>query len=229
MVSVTIVECDTQLQHSGQCRKLGVNYIGIKTKKDEQYNRSLAFNVGAILSGKCEWLLTHDIDCVVKDNFFSNLLKNTRRHGSGAVQSFNKRRVLYCSTKLSKSLIRDEIDVNGLCEESDGISTCAGKAPGGSIFINRDLFFEVGGYDPELFYGYAPEDRFFWDKVSIYEEIRSASNPVTDIFHLHHEPMMGTNPELGRMIKIADTFGRLNYSEKLNIVKYKQEILSSWL
>ena len=228
MVSVTVVECDTRLQHKKRCINLGANYIGIKTRHGEQYSRSLAFNVGVILSGHCEWLLTHDIDCMVKDNFFSNLLKNAYRKSSYALQSFNKRRVLYCTDQLSKLIIRRKISVNELEEGSEGIFTCKGKAPGGSIFITRDLFFDIGGYDPELFYGYAPEDRFFWNKMETCTTVGSANNPVTDIFHLHHEPMMNTNPDLNRMIQIADRFGGLNHIEKQNIIKYKQELLESW-
>ena len=228
MVAVTVVECDTTLHHKKQCVDLGVSYIGIKTKRGERYNRSLAFNVGAILSNHCEWFLTHDIDCMVKDNFFGSLLRNAHGRSLEALQSFNKRRVLYCSTQLSKSLIDHEITVNNLNEDSDGISTYSGNAPGGSIFITRDLFFDIGGYDPELFYGYAPEDRFFWDKMSTRTVVGSADNPVTDIFHLHHKSMMGTNPELNRMIRIADSFCGLTQLQKQNIVKYKQEILSPW-
>ena len=228
-VAITLVEHDRKLKHKNKCKKLGVDYIGIKAKRDEPFNKCLAFNVGVLVSGNSEWLLMHDVDCMVQDRFFTNLLKNAHRHRSGAIQSFNKRRVLYCTDWLSKSLIRGVTDVNDLNEDSDGIFTCEGKAPGGSIFIKRDLFFTVGGYDPELFHGYSPEDRFFWDKVCVFGEICSANNPITDIFHLHHEYMGNTNPQFKKMLKIANAFGKLGYINKCEVIKYKQEILSSWL
>jgi hypothetical protein len=226
---ITIVEYAHELQHEHTCRWLDVNYVGVKCDESEMYNRSLAFNIGAIIAGDCEWLLTHDIDCMVQRTFLRNVLLNTLNKNLCAVQTFNKRRVLYCNEKLSDMLINQPELVNDLSEKSDGVFTCKGKAPGGSIFLSRSLFMSIGGYDPELFTGYAPEDRMFWDKMSCLCEVGSCDNPVTDIFHLHHQFMGNTNPKLNEMITMTNHFESLSRQEKMKIVEYKSKILSRWM
>ena len=227
-LGVVIVEHAHELQHEALCVSLGVMYIGIPCGKEEPYNRSLAFNIGVLFGPKSDYVLTHDVDCVVQTSFFDNLIKNLSNHDALAVQSFTKRRVLYCDQRLSNEIILGRVRADGLNENSVGIYTCPGQASGGSIFLTRDLFFSVGGYDPELFTGYAPEDQFFWYKMSMFTEVASADNPVTEIFHLHHQFMGNTNPRLKEMIDINDEFCTLRYTDKAEIIQYKQQLIKAW-
>ncbi len=42
----------------------------------------------------------------------------------------------------------------------------------------------MGGYDPELFEGHNVEDQFFFDKLSLFEQVRTLEN--VELLHLHH-------------------------------------------
>lgn len=228
-IAITFVEHSSYPQHDIICEAQDFNYIWIKCGEEEQFSRGLSFNTGVLFGNKSRWILTHDLDCLVQKDFFDSLIENAYNHKTQALQSFNKRRVLYCNEDLSNKLIVGGADVNDLREGSEGIFTCKGEAPGGSIFMSRELFFKMGGYDPELFTGYAPEDAFLWEKMSLFETVASANNPVIDIFHLHHEFMGGTNPFLKDMIATNKYFKELTREEKLEIIEYKRKLIERWL
>jgi predicted glycosyltransferase involved in capsule biosynthesis len=226
-ISITFVEHDSTLHHEDLCVSSGVSYIGIKCKEGEPFNKCLAHNIGAIMSCDSEWLLFHDVDCLVQEFFFRDLLVNSKLYWSEAFQAFARNRVLYCSEDLTKKLVGGVVSVDKLTIDSDGITVGAEGAPGGSIFITRELFFFVGGYDPELFWGYSPEDKFFWTKVSICETITSCNN--IEIFHLHHEFLGRTNPSLRDMKRTMKEFLGLSKQDRFAIIEYKRELIERWL
>lgn len=225
---ITVVEHSNKLQHHGICKELGIYYIGIPCSEQAPFNKCLAFNVGAISVGDCDWLLMHDVDCMVQPSFFLNSLNNLALKKKDVIQPFNKRRVLYCNENLTKRIIEGRAIVDNLNESNPNIFTCEGQAPGGSIFIDRDLFFDVGGYDPELFSGYSPEDKMFWDKISVYSIIVSCDRPPSEVFHLHHEFMGGTNPLFKEMLNTSERFNKLSFRDKAYIINYKSKLLDKW-
>ena len=99
-------------------------------------------------------------------------------------------------------------------------------APGGSILTSRNLFFEVGGYDPEIFSAYSPEDEFFWYKLSTYTTIRSCQN--NEIFHMYHPSTEYTNPHLKSLIALMKKFRELSRDDKIKIIEYKSQTLSRY-
>ena len=48
--------------------------------------------------------------------------------------------------------------------------------------LKKELFEEVGGFDPEIFWGYAAEDQFFWEKINTISEVSYADNPIINMF-----------------------------------------------
>ena len=226
-ISITIVEHAPVLEHEEACFDLGVNYVGIPCVATAQFAKSLAFNVGVFVNPKAKWLLMHDIDCLVQEDFFDQLERNLSNKKPIAIQPFFDNRVLYCNEDLSREILNGE-DFNTLNEQSAGIDTYVGKAPGGSIFITRHIFFQVGGYDPELFHGYATEDAFFWEKVSLVTNIFSANNPRIEIFHLYHETRMNSNPDFMKMLEISDAFVKLPINGKIKIIEHKRKLIEAW-
>jgi hypothetical protein len=57
----------------------------------------------------------------------------------------------------------------------------------------------VGGYDPHLFWGYAPEDQLFWNKIEYFTSIETAENPRIPFIHLWHPNAGSLNPLLRKM------------------------------
>lgn len=223
-VGVILVEHSHEREHYVG----GADYVWIKCDEHAPFNKCLAFNIG-VLRGICsQWILAHDADCMVQEHFFEKLFRNIEFKKTIAIQPFYNNRVLYCDDILTNKLLNKQVDINVLNEGSKGIFTVPGKAMGGSLMMTRDLFIKVGGYDPDLFTGYSPEDQFMWAKLSLFTDIPSCYNPRNEVFHLHHERMNNTNPELKRMIDIHHQFMALTTQDKLQIINIKSEILKQW-
>jgi len=226
-ISITIVEHAHALEHEDICIDLDLNYIGIPCGSTDQFAKSLASNIGAFVNTKSQWLLMHDIDCLVQEDFFDLLEHNIDKTKAICTQPFFNNRVLYCNKHLTTEILNGK-DFNDLNKDHKGISTYPGKAPGGSIFFTRDLFFLVGGYDPELFHGYAPEDAFFWNKASMKTNIFSANSPIIEMFHMHHETRMNSNPDIMKMIRISEGFRKLSIKGKMKIIEHKRKLIEKW-
>lgn len=225
-VAVTIVEHSGKREHGGGLKRRGVGFVYIKD--DGVFNKCLAFNVGAILGPTSKWVVCHDVDCLVQSNFFKGIAENLKNKNTECVQSFNKRSPIYCNKELTDDILRGEADVENISVHTDGAFRGNGEAPGGSITVSRDLFFKVGGYDPELFTGYSPEDKFFWEKVSLYVNIGMCDDPPVDVFHLNHKGMMCTNPQINDVINTMRAFESINKDRMIHIVKLKEQLISEY-
>ena len=220
-VSIIVVEHTHAPKHKAVCEEMNVDYVWLKCAKGEPYNRSLAFNVGYLCGDDCDWVMTHDVDCMVQYDFYDKLFANVQHTGADAIQTFANHRVIYCLEYLTDRLISGKVDVNDLREGYDGTFTAPGMAMGGSIMIKSALFERVGMYDPELFTGYAPEDQFLWHKLEVFTKVQSCDDPENNIFHLHHPFMGKTNPRLGEMNKLCQQFVTSGIETKRAIIDYK--------
>lgn len=229
-ISYTIVEHSESPEHSKFCKKNRINYIWIKSYSNEQFNKCLALNFGALFSiKKCDFFLFHDIDCLIQTNFFINLQKNIENKNCKSIQCFHGRRVLYLDQELTNKIISNEIHVDSLKLGIPGITLPMYiGAPGGSIMINRDLFFRVGGYDPEFFRANSPEDIFFWDKVAFIDRMEISDNPEIDIFHMHHTPTYYDNPFIDHMKKIYEIFKNSSDDDKLHLINKKSKLIQEF-
>ena len=227
-ICFTIVNHAHYPEHLKFCKKNKINYLWTKGNVVDQYSRCFAYNFGVKFSNKAKYYLLHDLDILVKENFFDEIFENLGE--SKCMQSYGARRVLYLSEELAQKVINGEVDYNKFDVDSDDVSLPMynGKpalgSKGGSVFIEHNLFYDVGGFDPELFWGYAAEDQFFWEKVKNVSEITYADNPVIDMFHLWHPPSFSTNPLLYDMENDWKHFNSLNKEQKLEIIKLKKEL-----
>lgn len=237
-VNITVVEISEVSEHYNYCAISNINYFwldinlligeskvfnkgfnGIKL-----FNKSLAMNIGAIFSPKSKYLLFHDVDCLVKSDFFINLLSNIQVKKAKALQCFQLRRVLYLNEVITHRILQSELEIDSLSSSFEGVTppTLFG-APGGSIILESELFYDIGGYDPELFSGYSTEDAFFWDKLSSVCEIHLSDNPPIDIFHMNHALTHHTNPLFNQMHTIWSIFNNLNINERLEYINVKRD------
>lgn len=165
------------------------SYLWIKKDSEEYFNKSLCHNLGAILFRTASYFLFHDIDTIMPKDFFIKLMANIKETGRIAVQGFRDKRLKYCNEQLTRKFLDGQITYNDdFREYQDDLSTGAEGAPGGSIFINKHIFFKAGGFCPEFFSGYSVEDQFFWNCVELYGTIGSSNNPPIELLHLFHEP-----------------------------------------
>jgi len=227
-ICYTIVEHSYNPEHSKFCKKNKINYFWIKATSDSMFNKCLSYNVGAMFGPKSKYLLFHDIDCLVQSNFFSSLMENVKNKNCKAIQCFTKRRVLYCNELLTQKIINKEFSVDDLSIENENVKLPMYiGAPGGSIMIERDLFFDVGGYDGEFFRGNSPEDAFFWDKVDCVEKMETSNDPDIEIFHMNHPVTYYDNPHISDMNRLYELFKTFSNDDKLKYIeKKKQTILN---
>ena len=126
---------------------------------------------------------------------------------------------------LTNLVLQSQLNIDSLNIGTEGVSQPdLFGAPGGSIMVESDIFFEIGGYDPELFSGYSTEDAFFWSKLSTLCDIHSSDNPNIDIFHMYHTPNYNTNPLFSQMHHYWETFNNLTDVERLEFIGHKSRL-----
>jgi len=234
-ICFTLVEHDVTSKHKQYCKKNRINYIWIKSKPEEMFNKCLCYNMGFLFTNKAKYYLFHDIDILVQYNFFNKIFDNISNQNCKALQCFQKRRVLYCDNKTTAKLIKRLVDVNHLKLDGKNVDLprLGGKvmlgAPGGSILVDRKLFVKVGGYDDGLFLSYSPEDSFFWEKLSVFTKICLAENPAIDIFHMYHPPSHNSNPQFHAMRKIYEEFKDLPKAEKKEVIKIRKNYFKKFI
>ncbi len=182
----------------------------IRKNYGSNMNRSLCYNVVSKIVS-CEWQINHDIDCFFTKEFLTNVEEKTKTDIPW-LQPYRGSRVVYLNEETSNTVMQQlqnkkpiEFHVNfpplNNTPQSPG-------APGGSIVVRHKTFMEIGGYDPEYVWGYAPEDQLFWRKLEyhfLYEnELDQFENTVVtmpflrddvfshetnvELFHLWHPP-----------------------------------------
>jgi len=139
----------------------------LESRFDNNMNKSLCFNIASKIV-KCEWQVNHDVDLIFLPEFLDHVEKKSIGRKKW-FQPYRGSRVI-CLDPIATDLLKNNIDnadeIELSCEippEND--TPYESGAPGGSIVVRWDDFQKMGGYDPELIFGYAPEDHMFWRKL----------------------------------------------------------------
>lgn len=233
-ITYTVVEHSENPEHSKFCKKNKLNYIWIKSVPGELFNKCLSYNMGVFFGHKSKYCLFHDIDCLVQSHFFINLFDNISHKQCRVIQCFTGRRVLYINEQFTPKVISGEFPVDKLSLDMPEVDfpRMGGQvmigAPGGSIMVERDLFFEVGGYDAELFLANSPEDAFFWVKIDTIDKMHVSDDPNIELYHMYHPPTWMNNPHVSEMQIINNTFKELSVEDKKEIINLKAEIIKEF-
>lgn len=236
-VKIVVIENSDKPDFYSKAEDLGVDYIFIPlmmSQSEGMFAKSLAYNLGYLLSKPAKWNIFHDLDILVQPDYFSKL-KVYLDDNPKWVQPYTKRRVLRISEEHTNKICSGSyIDLDKIPE--DHVVASKPGSPGGSIVIRNDIFENVGGYDPELFYGYAPEDDFLWTKleVSVAEinEINTcfasggvfADNPSIEVYHMYHIPAESNNLRYKGMLDIRASYYSYLYQDKIKIINRKRDI-----
>jgi glycosyltransferase involved in cell wall biosynthesis len=163
-----------------------------------QFNRGLCFDIGHLYGPPCKYYMMHDSDLLVPDIFFNKVQFYFNR-GAVALQPYSDRFVWQTNQEFSEKLQADlSIFYKGI-DEHDVCTQNSPGAKGGSFILKSDLFANVGGYDPQIFWGYSPEDQLFWLKVGSIVLVEYADNPRMPLIHLWHPNAATKNPLLAEM------------------------------
>lgn len=223
-ICLTFVEHDDSPNHEG-ILKGKVNYIWSRGNVSEYYNRSFTYNFGVRYSNKAKYYILHDLDILVKPNYIEEIVSNLNNDTVDCMQSYGNRHVWYLTKNLTSKFLNKEITINELEIDHNEINPPGLKgSKGGSILVSRDLFDRVGGFDPELFWGYAAEDQMFWSKVETIKQIHYADNPTVNIFHMWHPPTDSTNPYTPVMDSYFLYYKNMSLSDKLRFLDSKLKL-----
>lgn len=240
-VRIVIIENDESPIYESACICHGVDYIFIPTDENRScklFEKSLCYNVGFLCTPRTDWAIYHDLDILVDDDYFVNLKKHLVRNPKW-LQPYCKKRVRMLSNWATTLIIDGTYEktrewlIDNSCPSKPG-------SPGGSVVVRSDDFLSVGGYDPEIFFGYSPEDAFFWVKLEIlynaYEGIIKshflgsatyADDPLIEVYHMEHPSASDANPRYGWMLEILESFYLYDNKERHRFVSMKKEFLNA--
>lgn len=239
VVRIIVVENDEIPRLADFAAAYGADYVFLPfgvSNSAGLYSRGLAYNVGFKAVPQARWSVFHDADLLVPADFFE-LLEHYLQAEPKWLQPYTDRRVTSLTPGASEYVMYSDA-IHDLYGIQDFYLTGQG-APGGSIVVRDDVFVRVGGYDPELFYGYAPEDSFFWTKLELLCQPLDvvtnchngagiyADDPPMRLYHLFHPPAISDNPDHDRMVEDQSMFWALPYDQKMQIVDLKEELFAS--
>ena len=202
-IAITLVEHTDSIEFKEYAFTEGLGWIHIPLSGGVgsplgQFNRGLCFDIGHLYGPPSNYYMMHDSDLLVPNNFFNKVQVYFNR-GAVALQPYSNRFVWQTNQEFSEKLQADlSIFYNGIDEQSVCSQNMPG-AKGGSFILKSNLFADVGGYDPQLFWGYAPEDQLFWLKVQSLTSIEYADSPRLPLIHLWHPNAATKNPLLSEM------------------------------
>ncbi|HYE69277.1 MAG TPA: hypothetical protein VEA58_11740 [Anaerovoracaceae bacterium] len=205
-IALTFVEHSQSREHEPFLEDW-VNYIHIPIGHS-LFNKCLAHNVGALYGPKADHFLFHDVDIIVPPDYFIKIFQNLEA-GYDALQTFSKRRLWQADEYITGKLKVGEQFFNVIPWESRHVKELESGASGGSMFVKRELFFAIGGFDAELFTEYSIEDQMFFDKLKMKGRLGFCDDPAIDLLHLWHPPAFN------RITKdfdftVFDCFNKLN-------------------
>ena len=224
-IAITLVEHTDSIEFKEYAFTEGLGWIHVPLSGGTgsplgQFNRGLCFDIGHLYGPPCKYYMMHDSDLLVPDNFFNKVQVYFNR-GVVALQPYSDRFVWQTNQEFSEKLQADlSIFYNGIAEHDVCTQNSPG-AKGGSFILKSDLFVNVGGYDPQIFWGYAPEDQLFWLKVESISSVEYADSPRMPLIHLWHPNAATKNPLLAEMDILILYIKQENISEVKPYIQLK--------
>lgn len=158
-----------------------------------QFNKALCYDKTFLFTSPAEWYLFHDNDVLVPKDFWERLDANVRRAKTQFIQPYTHRCLLNTTPEVAERF-RINLDLVDTELNSDMFFERIPGAPGGSLYLKRERYLQVGGHDPNFCWGYGPEDLLFLNKIKILEPIAYADEPPIEMIHLWHTNAASNNP-----------------------------------
>jgi glycosyltransferase involved in cell wall biosynthesis len=150
-----------------------VTYMHTEIPRGAAFNKSRAINAGVRLA-RAEKVLVHDADILVPSDYVADTL-STLDAGYDAVRPL---RFLFCLDKPTTEQVMQSESVRGV----QRVHKIMQNFPGGSVAIDRNAYWSVGGHD-EWFEGWGGEDTEFIGRLSTLRVYRGG---YTTGVHLCH-------------------------------------------
>jgi hypothetical protein len=242
-ISIFVIENDFRPLYQDISSRLRVSYVFIPSDISGSkglFAKSLCYNIGYLMSVPTPWCIFHDLDMIVEEDFFQKIKIHLSRDPNW-LQPYSARRVMRLGSYITGLITSNPTRIYPLTAFAD-IKPANPGSPGGSIVVRNTDFMKIGGYDPEFFYGYAPEDSFFWAKLEhLYGNIPGplqkvmlgkasyADEPSIDVYHLDHPLQQSANPDYFNLVSLQTYFCSLDGPEREKIVTEKSKRLKAAL
>ncbi len=140
---------------------------------DMPYSRALAFDVGARYA-KSNLLVFHDNDLLIPVDYAHQLLKLWRKD----YEVINLKRFVFYMNRADSAQLAETSSWNmAIIPE-----TILQNALGGSLAIDKNAYFAIGGFDTS-FIGWGCEDNEFWERAQTRSVWPYAYLPVIHLWH----------------------------------------------
>ena len=238
-IKLVVIENDVTSNYGDLVNDRDVEYLYIPSslsKTEGQFAKALCYNTAFILNQKTPYHIFHDLDILIDEDYFKFIEFYIKR-GITWLQPYSSKRVMRVGAGATGIIVKDPNYIEMLGSIKDMRPANPGS-PGGSILVKREDFINVGGYDPELFFGYSPEDSFFWAKLEVlYGASGSpfnshfqgkgvyADDPKMDVYHLDHPVAENTNPYYSGMLEVLGSFFLYQDAERLKFLEIKKQLL----
>ncbi len=194
-----------------------------------QFNKALCYDKGFLFTSPALWYLFHDNDVLVPKDFWKRIDENVCRAKTKFLQPFTYRSLLNTIPEVAEMLRKDLSLADQPLAEGTFYPIVEG-APGGSLYLERQRYLDVGGHDPNYCWGYGPEDRLFFNKLKLFEPIAYADEPPIEMIHLWHPTAASNNPfrfDMDWFVNIF--FEQKSKEEKMNVLQGKKLLLETIL
>ena len=258
-VEITLLEMGDFPLLRKSAERQEVSYIFVPfscSETENKHSEGLAHNLSYLLAPSSPWYAFHCADTLVPTHWLTTVHEELQNPDLSFLQPFSERRLQYFNGEFTNHVVQgsNAISIDGLERQIQDKSLenrekflmpqADPGAPGGCLFLRRKDFETVGGYDPEIFWGWAPEDTMMWVKQEHlhhgnnfdlkglnfwqpgYCHLGAATYPKKPIhlFHLAHAPSPRSKYMLN-MKKICDDFFKLEYEDKLKYFSKKRATL----
>jgi len=163
--------------------KIDINSLGpiiyLRIGGSEEFNKSLAFNVG-VQAVTTDYIILHDADILVPSWYTQKIYETLQSYDACHIGG----KVIYADHDSSKNI---ETSSN-IAIENTHIDRIVGYFEGGSICCKTEIFWSVGGFN-EVFSGYGCEDTDYFYRLS--KGCNFLNNRYVDFLHLWHSRVPG--------------------------------------
>jgi len=146
-ICLTIVEHSNRPDHSKWCKKNKVNYIYIECEPEDEFDKTMGYEIGALFSVNARYHIFHEVDIHMKSCFFEKI-SNCISNEINLTNCFPSYGIADCGFEITKGLIRGSVKVEDLDKKTFGVSYNT-SIKEGSLFV-KDSFLKDNGYESSL-------------------------------------------------------------------------------
>eukprot|EP01116_Phalansterium_solitarium_P008726 TRINITY_DN22696_c0_g1_i1.p1 TRINITY_DN22696_c0_g1~~TRINITY_DN22696_c0_g1_i1.p1 ORF type:complete len:446 (+),score=117.86 TRINITY_DN22696_c0_g1_i1:641-1978(+) len=232
-IVVTLVEMDDVSSLADVAREFDADYLFVPTALSKlagsgaTLSKSLGYNLAFLRAREAGWALFLEVDFLVPEDFIKWLYHGylgSRIHQIGWMLPYANGSLFRLSEAASTAIWASKTVVP-VAELNHTVEAQPNPA---AVLVRHDLFQDVGGFDPELFFGFTEvEDDFLFSKLSVLDHTHFADVPPIHLYHLYHPPAQHAADFAFEplMRRLRDDFDGFSELDKRLVLSAKKDLL----